>query len=43
MQQQMPEEEKMKKCNYIIHNDNVTALIPQVLQIHEKLLNIKYV
>ena len=41
MQQQMPEDEKMKKCNYIIHNDNVTALIPQVLQIHEKLLNFK--
>ena len=41
MQQQMPEDEKMKKCNYIIHNDNVTALIPQVLQIHEKLLNVK--
>jgi dephospho-CoA kinase len=41
MQQQMPQEEKMKKCNYIIHNDNVTALIPQVLQIHEKLLNFK--
>lgn len=41
MHQQMPEDEKMKKCNYIIHNDNVNALIPQVLQIHEKLLNIK--
>jgi dephospho-CoA kinase len=41
MQQQMPEDEKMKKCNYIIHNDNVTALIPQVLQIHGKLLNFK--
>lgn len=41
MQQQMPEDEKMKKCNYIIHNDNITALIPQVLQIHEKLLNFK--
>lgn len=41
MQQQMPQEEKMKKCNYIIHNDNVTALIPQVLQIHEKLLTFK--
>jgi len=41
MQQQMLEDEKMKKCNYIIYNDNVTALIPQVLQIHEKLLNFK--
>jgi len=41
MQQQMPEDEKMKKCNYIIHNDNVTALIPQVLQIHKKLLNFR--
>ncbi|XZF14791.1 dephospho-CoA kinase [Chitinophagaceae bacterium MMS25-I14] len=35
---QMNEEEKMKLCDYVITNDGQTAVIPQVLAIHEKLL-----
>ncbi len=35
--QQMDEDEKMKRCDYIIRNDEVYAVIPQVLSIHEKL------
>ena len=33
--QQMNEDEKMSRCNFIIVNDNKQALLPQVLKIHE--------
>lgn len=36
--QQMDEDEKMKLCNYIITNDEVHPIIPQVLAIHDLLL-----
>jgi dephospho-CoA kinase len=39
IQLQMPNEEKMAKCDYVIQNDNKTALLPQLLRIHEALLN----
>jgi dephospho-CoA kinase len=39
MSQQMDEEEKMKLCKYTITNDDRTAIIPQVLSIHSKLLH----
>ncbi len=39
MSQQMDEDEKMKRCDYVITNDGNTAIIPQVLAIHEKLLH----
>ena len=32
---QMNEEEKMKMCHHIITNDDVTAVLPQVLSLHE--------
>lgn len=35
---QMDDEEKMSRCQYVIHNDDVQPLIPQVLRIHEELL-----
>ena len=35
---QMPEEEKMSRCNFIINNDETEMLIPQVLKWHEKFL-----
>lgn len=38
--QQMDEDEKMKLCDYVITNDDKTPLLPQVLKIHEKLLQI---
>lgn len=38
MSQQMDEEEKMKRCDHVITNDGQTAIIPQVLALHEILL-----
>lgn len=36
--QQMDNEEKMSRCDYVIMNDGVSALIPQVLALHQQLL-----
>ncbi len=36
---QMDENEKMKRCDYVIVNDDVKAVLPQVLQIHRQLLS----
>jgi dephospho-CoA kinase len=38
IQNQMPEEEKMKLCDFIIFNDEAQLMIPQVLKLHEKLV-----
>lgn len=38
MQRQMPEDEKMKHCDAVLHNDEQTLLIPQVLLLHQQLL-----
>jgi len=38
MEKQMPEEEKMSRCDIIIFNDEKELLIPQVVAVHEKLL-----
>jgi dephospho-CoA kinase len=35
---QMPEEEKLKFADFIIHNDEKHALIPQVWEIHQKIV-----
>jgi dephospho-CoA kinase len=43
MKNQMPDEEKFKKVNYVIYNDNSRMVIPQVLEIHEQLKNKKIV
>ena len=37
MAQQMDDEAKMKLCDHVITNDGQTAIIPQVLALHEKL------
>ncbi|MDX1941878.1 MAG: dephospho-CoA kinase [Saprospiraceae bacterium] len=36
---QMPEEEKVKRADFVIVNDGKQALIPQVLAIHQQLYN----
>jgi dephospho-CoA kinase len=41
MSHQMDEDEKMSRCDYVITNDGQTAIIPQILAIHEKLLKIE--
>ena len=38
MKLQMDEDEKMKRCNFIIVNDEQQMLIPQVNSLHEKFL-----
>jgi dephospho-CoA kinase len=39
MNKQMPEEEKVKIADFIIVNDDKTAIIPQVLKLHEYFVN----
>jgi dephospho-CoA kinase len=38
MQKQMDEEEKMKRCDFVITNDEKMAVIPQVLSLHRQFL-----
>lgn len=38
MKNQLAEEEKMKRCDYVIYNDEQNLLIPQVLSVHASLL-----
>lgn len=39
LKQQMPEEEKIKKADFVVNNDGNQTLVSQVLAIHNKLLN----
>jgi dephospho-CoA kinase len=41
MAKQIDEHMKMKLCDFVITNDEQQLLIPQVLEVHEKLLSIK--
>ncbi len=38
MNKQMDEATKMRLCNYVIYNDEAQLVIPQVMEIHEKLI-----
>jgi len=38
---QMDENKKMEMCDFIIYNDEQNAVLPQVLALHEKLLQLK--
>ena len=40
MKSQMNEEEKMKLCDFVIHNDEQQAVLPQVIAIHRQLLEL---
>jgi len=39
MQHQMSDEEKMKIADHIIYNDETQMLLPQVIELHKKVLN----
>jgi dephospho-CoA kinase len=39
MKEQMAEEEKMERADYIIYNDEKKMLIPQVLKLHKLFQN----
>jgi dephospho-CoA kinase len=41
MYRQMDEQKKMSLCDHVILNDDITPVIPQVLTLHEKLLQYK--
>ncbi len=40
MDKQLDEETKMSKCDFVLVNDEQQLLIPQVLEIHEKLIQL---
>ena len=40
MNQQLDEEIKMRKCDFVLINDEQQLLIPQVLELHQKLLDL---
>lgn len=40
MQNQLDEAEKMRRCHFVLVNDETGLLMPQVLKLHEKLLQI---
>ena len=40
MDQQLDEELKMSKCDFVLINDEQQLLIPQVLKLHEKLIDL---
>lgn len=41
VEKQMPEDEKLKRADYIIVNDETKLVIPQVLELHEQFLNLR--
>lgn len=40
MNRQMNEEEKMKRCDFVLNNDETSLLIPQVIELYKKLIQI---
>src|SRR6187402_458420 len=40
MEQQLDEELKMSKCDFVLINDEEQLLIPQVLELHEKMIGL---
>jgi hypothetical protein len=36
----MDEKEKISRCDYIVQNDGIQPLLPQVLEIHERLMEV---
>lgn len=38
IQKQMNEAEKMERCDFVVYNDEETLLIPQIVSLHQKLL-----
>jgi dephospho-CoA kinase len=40
MDKQLDENMKMKLCDFVIYNDEEHLLIPQVIELHQKLLSL---
>ncbi len=41
MDQQMNEQDKLNRCDFIIHNDEQSLLIPQVVSLHQQLTTMR--
>lgn len=41
MENQMPEEEKMKRADFTIRNDETALLIPQVVELHNRFISLQ--
>lgn len=41
VEKQMPEDEKLKRADYIIVNDETQLVVPQVLKLHQTFMNMK--
>ena len=41
LKNQLPDKKKIKQAHYVIVNDNKTLILPQILEIHNRLLNIQ--
>ncbi len=39
IEQQLPDQEKIKRADFIVNNDEKSLIIPQILKIHENLIN----
>jgi dephospho-CoA kinase len=39
MQHQLDDTEKMKRCNFVIDNNETSLVIPQVLALHEQFIS----
>ena len=42
VEKQLPEEEKLKRADYIIVNDDTHLVIPQVLKLHDRFMELTY-
>lgn len=40
LEKQMPDEEKVKLCDYVLYNDGVRPLLPQIIALHKELLHL---
>jgi len=40
MKNQMDEDQKIKLCDFVIHNDEIEPVLPQVLTLHQRLLEL---
>ncbi len=40
IQNQMPEEDKIKRCHFVLNNNEEQLVVPQVLELHKKLVGL---
>jgi dephospho-CoA kinase len=40
LEKQMPDEEKLKLCDFVLYNDEVQPLLPQIIVLHQQIMNL---